>query len=69
VPSWKRDYTFEDPNSYQDGYSWSLWLQYEDGAVSKHFGEGTSVAEITPENFESFVAELRSFIDQRKNNN
>ncbi|MEN1966514.1 hypothetical protein WMZ97_00430 [Lentibacillus sp. N15] len=21
------------PNSYQDGYSWSLWLQFEDGTV------------------------------------
>ncbi|MFA1822070.1 hypothetical protein ACDX78_18105 [Virgibacillus oceani] len=69
VQSWKRDYTFEDPDSYQDGYSWSLRLQYENGSVSKHFGEGTSAAEITPDDFEPFVSELRNFVDEKMEKN
>lgn len=27
VQKWKDDYTFESPDSYQDGYGWQLWLQ------------------------------------------
>jgi|SRR5690554_799565 len=67
IQEWKEDYTFENPDSYQDGFGWSLWLQYKDGSVKKHSGEGTSKEEITPDNFESFVSELKSFVDEKLN--
>lgn len=65
VQSWKSDYTFEDPDSYVDGYSWSLWLQYEDGTVEKHTGEGTDVENLTPEKFRPFVEELTKFVEEK----
>src|SRR5690625_1645094 len=65
VQSWERDYTFEDPDSYQDGYSWRLWLQFEDGTVEKHSGEGTDVEKLTPNNFREFVNELESFVEEK----
>ena len=68
VQSWKRDYTFEDPETYQDGYSWSLWLQFEDGTVEKHSGEGTDVEKLTPDNFQEFAKELRSFVEEKLEN-
>ncbi|GAA0306467.1 hypothetical protein GGQ92_001805 [Gracilibacillus halotolerans] len=63
VQNWERDYTFEDPETYEDGYSWRLWLQFEDGTVEKHKGAGTSKKEITPENFEEFSKELRQLVN------
>lgn len=65
VQDWKKDYTFENPNSYLDGYSWSLMLQYEDGTVEKHRGQGTKKGKITPENFDGFLMELKKFVDER----
>ncbi|WP_106496546.1 hypothetical protein [Lentibacillus sp. Marseille-P4043] len=65
VQKWKRNYTFEDPTSYQDGYSCSLWLQYEDGTVQKYRGEGTDKDDITPDNFDEFAADLSNFVDER----
>jgi len=26
IQDWKEDYTFESPDSYQDGYGWQPWL-------------------------------------------
>lgn len=63
VQSWEKDYTFEDPDTYQDGYSWSLWLQFEDGTVEKHSGEGTDVEKLTPKNFREFARELTKFVE------
>ena len=68
VQSWKRDYTFEDPETYQDGYSWSLWLQFADGTVEKHSGEGTDAEKLTPDNFQEFAKELRSFVEEKLEN-
>jgi len=65
LQEWKRDYTFEDPASYRDGYSWSLWLQFENGTVEKHVGQGTDIDEITPKNFHEFAAELNRFVNER----
>lgn len=47
VQKWKDDYTFESPDSYQDGYGWQLWLQFEDGTVEKHKGSSTKKEKIT----------------------
>lgn len=63
VQNWKDDYTFENPDSYQDGYGWQLWLQFEDGTVEKHKGSGTKKDKITPENFNEFVKELTDFVE------
>lgn len=63
VQDWEKDYTFEDPETYEDGYSWRLWLQFEDGTVEKHKGAGTSKKEVTPENFEEFSTELRQLVN------
>src|SRR5690625_4169511 len=65
VQTWERDYTFEDPNSYEDGYSWRLWLQFEDGSVEKHSGKGTDVEKLTPERYRDFVNELEEFTKEK----
>src|SRR5690625_2111958 len=28
IQNWETDYTFEDPDTYTDGYSWKLWVQF-----------------------------------------
>ncbi len=63
VQDWKTDYTFEDPTSYEDGYSWKLWLQFADGTVEKHAGEGTDKGKLTPDHFDEFVGELQGFVE------
>ncbi|MEH7180116.1 hypothetical protein [Neobacillus vireti] len=65
VQEWKRDYSFEDPASFQDGYSWNLWLQFEDGTVEKHVGQGKDIVDITPKNFDDFATELNGFVKER----
>lgn len=64
VQNWKKDYTFEDPDTYEDGFIWRLWLQYEDGTVEKHKGKGTDRTKITPDNFDGFIKELNSFANK-----
>jgi len=63
VQEWKDNYTYEDPASYEDGYGWSLWLQFSDGTVEKHYGSGSFKKEIIPENFNEFVDELNQFVE------
>lgn len=65
VQNWKEDYSFEDPSTYQDGYGWHLWLQFEDGTVEWHGGEGGIKSEITPDNFDEFFEELNEFVEER----
>lgn len=65
VQSWKSDYTYQQINTYQDGYSWKLWLQYEDGSVERHGGNGTDKEKLTPDNFSNFAAALYQFVDER----
>lgn len=65
VQAWKLDYTFEDPETYEDGYSWNLWLQYADGSVQKFGGSGTDVDKLTPENFNGFGKELHEFVEAK----
>ncbi|MEN2769079.1 hypothetical protein [Ornithinibacillus xuwenensis] len=61
VQDWKSDYTFEDAESYEDGYSWRLWLQFEDGTVEKYAGKGTDKEKLTPEKFDDFAQALYQF--------
>ena len=65
VQNWENDYTFEDPDSYQDGYGWVLRLQFEDGTVELYGGEGSRKSEIIPENFDDFFVELSEFVKER----
>ncbi|MEI3614672.1 hypothetical protein [Pseudogracilibacillus sp. SO30301A] len=65
VQEWKTDYTFEDPGTYEDGYSWKLWLQFEDGTVEKHSGKGTDVKKLTPDNFREFAKDLGNFVEEK----
>ena len=65
VQNWDPDFSFEKPGSYKDGYSWKLWLQFEDGTVEKHSGAGTRKKEITPKNFNEFAADLNRFVNDR----
>ena len=65
VQNWKNDYTFENPEFYQDGYGWVLRLQFEDGTVEIYGGEGSRKSEIIPENFDEFFAELSEFVKER----
>ena len=58
IQNWQKDYTFENPDSYQDGYGWQLWLQFKDGTVGKHKGSGTNPDKMTPDNFDDFAKEL-----------
>ncbi|MCR6111559.1 hypothetical protein HXA35_14515 [Bacillus sp. A301a_S52] len=69
VQEWERNYTFEDPDTYEDGYSWSLWLQFENGTVEKHSGTGTGSVDITPDNFDDFAKELNDFVNEQLDDN
>lgn len=51
-----------------DGYSWRLRLQFKDGTVEKHSGEGTNVEKLILENFRDFAKGLRSFVEDRLKN-
>ena len=65
VQSWERDYTFKDPQDDEDGYSWSLILQFADGSLEEHGGAGTDIAQLTPENFREFVDELEAWVEDK----
>ncbi len=68
VQKWKSDYTVEDPESYVDGYGWSLWLQFEDGTVKTYLGRGDK-EDVVPKNFDEFVNELSEFVNERIGDN
>lgn len=65
VQDWKKDYTVEDPSSYEDGIGWNLWFQYKDGTVQSSRGSGTGLESITPERFGDFFNELSDFVNER----
>lgn len=65
VQGWKDDYTYEDPSTYEDGFGWNLWIQFEDGTVEKHGGSGSFAEEITPDGFDEFVGALNDFVNSR----
>ena len=57
IQDWKKDYTTEDPDTYQDGAGWYLLLQFEDGTTESHGGQGTT-DKIFPKEFDAFVEEI-----------
>lgn len=61
VQEWKEDYTTEDPDSYQDGFGWMMFLQFEDGTVEKYRGSGSFKKDVVPENFDEFAEEMEAF--------
>lgn len=61
VQDWESDYTAEDAESYEDGYSWRLWLQFDDGTVERYSGKGAEKKKVTPENFDDFAQALYQF--------
>lgn len=65
VQSWERDYMFEDPQDYEDGYSWSLILQFADGSLEEHGGAVTDVVQLTPNNFREFADELEAWVEEK----
>ena len=66
IQNWQHYYSnVKDTTSYEDGASWSLWLQYDDGSVEIFRGEGTFWKDITPDNYQSFVNELTEFVEER----
>lgn len=65
VDNWEEDYTFEAPETFEDGYGWGLWLQYEDGTVEKHSGSGSFKDEVTPERFAEFSRDLHQLVAEK----
>lgn len=57
VQKWKENYTTQSPDSYTDGDGWRLLLQFEDGTIETHGGQGTR-DDIFPEEFDKFAEEL-----------
>lgn len=67
VQTWKENNTSEkEEEAYEDGYSWKLSLQYEDGTVEKY--EGHDEAEV-PAQFNQLAEALRSFAAERTEEN
>lgn len=62
VQMWDKEYSPEQTDANEDGYSWQLLLQYVDGTVEKH--EGTEEDEVPPE-FNDVAEKLRDFADDR----
>lgn len=60
IQDWKTDYTDADAEEAEDGESWALILQYEDGSVKKHIGNDE---DLTPEGFREFADELYQFVE------
>ncbi|MCR6111560.1 hypothetical protein HXA35_14525 [Bacillus sp. A301a_S52] len=69
IQEWKEDYSVEDPSDYEDGASWSLLLQYQDGSLRKYSGAGSESKGITPDNFDDFAKELNDFVNERLDDN
>src|SRR5699024_3559316 len=63
VQDWKTAYMDADAEEAEDGESWSLILQYEDGSVKKHTGNDEDLA---PEGFRDLADELYQFVDDHK---
>jgi hypothetical protein len=62
VQEWKDSYQDAAENaSYEDGYSWTLILEYEDRTVEWHTGSGPSKQDVVPDEFDQFTADLIAF--------
>ena len=63
IQDWQENYTTESPDSYNHGYGWSLLLQFEDGTIETHGGQGTTDA-IFPEEFDGFVEDIDQLVKE-----
>lgn len=65
VLHWQNYYSnVKDYHSYEDGASWRLVVQYEDGTIEIFRGEGTSFAGITPDHYTDFMNELGKYVNE-----
>lgn len=63
VLNWQNYYSnVKDYHSYEDGASWSLMVQYEDGTTEEFYGKGTFFREIIPDHYEDFMKELGNYV-------
>lgn len=63
VLSWQNYYSnVKDHHSYEDGSSWKLLVQYEDGTIETFRGSGTRFSDIIPENYTDFMNELADYV-------
>lgn len=64
VLNWQNYYSdVKDYHSYEDGASWSLTVQYDDGTIEKFRGEGMSFSDIVPDNYPDFMKELETYVN------
>lgn len=63
VLSWQNYYSnVKDYHSYEDGASWRVLVQYEDGTIETFRGEGKSFEGILPDNYNDFMNELDAYV-------
>lgn len=64
VLHWQNYYSnVKDYHSYEDGSSWKLVVQYEDGTIESFRGEGTSFEEIIPDHYTDFMDKLWKYVN------
>ena len=59
ILNWESNYI--ENGEYEDGYSWGLFIQYQDGNVNSFIGKGQTKENVVPENFDAFVNEITDF--------
>lgn len=62
IQDWKKRYS--DAGNHEDGYGWTLLLQYTDGTVEKHAGSGVDMEQIRPNNFLQFKKDLAGVVEK-----
>lgn len=64
VLHWQNYYSnVKDFHSYEDGASWRVVVQYEDGTIEIFRGEGTRFEEIIPDHYTNFMNELWEYVN------
>ncbi|MBL1226646.1 hypothetical protein [Enterococcus sp. BWR-S5] len=67
VDTWEVEYTEEyDKEVGEAAYNWLLRVQYTNGEIYNKQGKGNDKQKIEPENYQAFVNELTSFVEERK---
>ena len=65
VLSWEREIIGESPAGADGNYSWIMYIQYSDGTISIHSGQGVYMSQVQPENFNEFVGDMINFTHSR----
>ncbi|WP_321386838.1 hypothetical protein [uncultured Enterococcus sp.] len=67
VDTWEVEYTEEyDKEVGEAAYNWLLRVQYSNGEIYNKQGKGNDKQKIEPENYQTFVNELTSFVEEKK---